>query len=62
MAAQRMTPERLAAFSDAIFAVIITIMVLDLRPPPQATFAALLPLWPAALSYAVSICSSPSSG
>jgi uncharacterized membrane protein len=34
--------------------VIITIMVLDLRPPPQATLAALLTLWPTALSYAVS--------
>jgi uncharacterized membrane protein len=29
-------------------------MVLDLRPPPQPTLAALLSLWPAALSYAVS--------
>ena len=55
MAAQRATPERLAAFSDAIFAVIITIMVLDLRPPTQPSLAALLPLWPAALSYAVSL-------
>jgi len=54
MAAQRATPERLAAFSDAIFAVIITIMVLVLRPPSEATLAALLPLWPSALSYVVS--------
>ena len=54
MAKSKATPERLGAFSDAIFAVIITIMVLDLRPPTQPTLAALLPLWPPALSYAVS--------
>jgi hypothetical protein len=48
------TSERSGAFSDGVFAVIITIMVLDLRPPPQATLAALLRLWPAALSYVVS--------
>jgi uncharacterized membrane protein len=51
----RETPtERLVAFTDAVFTVIITIMVLDLRPPAQATLSALLPLWPTALSYAVS--------
>ena len=54
MAGRRATPERLGAFSDGVFAVIITIMVLDLRPPLQPTLAALLSLWPAALSYAVS--------
>ena len=43
MAERRATRERLGAFSDAVFAVIITIMVLDLRPPPQPTLAALLP-------------------
>jgi len=54
VAKPKATPERLGAFSDGVFAVIITIMVLDLRPPPQPTLAALLTLWPAALSYAVS--------
>ena len=51
----RTTPtERLTAFSDGVFSVIITIMVLDLKPPAQAKLSALLPLWPTALSYAVS--------
>src|SRR5262244_2369065 len=50
----RTTPtERLTAFSDGVFSVIITIMVLDLKPPAQANLSALLPLWPTALSYAV---------
>src|SRR5215467_15781433 len=51
----RTTPtERLTAYSDGVFSVIITIMVLDLKPPAQANLSALLPLWPTALSYAVS--------
>jgi uncharacterized membrane protein len=45
---------RLAAYSDAVFAVIVTIMVLELEAPEEATFSALWPLWPTAISYAVS--------
>ena len=48
------TPERVTAFSDGVFAVLITVLVLDLRPPEQPTFKALLALWPTWLSYAVS--------
>lgn len=54
MREQRIKADRLAFFSDATIAVIITIMVLELRAPDAATFAALLPLWPTAISYAVS--------
>ena len=48
------TPERLSAFSDGVFAVLITILVLDLRPPEAPTFEGLMLLWPTWLSYAVS--------
>src|SRR5882724_4850851 len=48
------TPERLCAFSDGVFTVLITILVLDLRPPELPAFKALLLRWPTWLSYAVS--------
>jgi len=50
----RATPERLSTISDGVFAVLITVLVLDLRPPERPNFEALLALWPMWLSYAVS--------
>ena|ERR1700752_2046552 len=54
MVKDKITAERLTAFSDAVFAVIVTIMVLELKAPEEASFAALWPLWPTVISYAVS--------
>ncbi len=49
-----MTKARLEAFSDAVIAIIITIMVLELKVPHETSFKALMKLWPVFLSYAVS--------
>jgi uncharacterized membrane protein len=49
-----MSKTRLEAFSDGVIAIIITIMVLELRPPHDATWSALQPMIPAALSYVLS--------
>lgn len=55
MREQITTAHRTVAFSDAVMAVIITIMVLELKAPDEArTLAELWPLWPTAISYAVS--------
>jgi uncharacterized membrane protein len=45
---------RLEAFSDGVLAIIITIMVLELKVPHGDGFAALLPLLPVFLSYLLS--------
>ena len=49
-----MTRNRLEAFSDGVIAIIITIMVLELKVPHQATWSALRDLLPLFLSYALS--------
>jgi uncharacterized membrane protein len=48
------TKGRLEAFSDGVIAIIITIMVLELRPPDGARFENLEPLIPTFLSYLLS--------
>ncbi len=54
MREEKLTADRLAAFSDAVFAVIVTVMVLELKAPEQPAFSDLWPLWPTAISYGVS--------
>lgn len=49
-----MSTTRLEAFSDAFFAIILTIMVLELKVPHEATPQALVPLFPVFLSYVLS--------
>ncbi|MBL1174776.1 TMEM175 family protein [Pantanalinema sp. GBBB05] len=49
-----MNKGRLEAFSDGVMAIIITIMVLELKVPHDTTFAALQPLIPVFLSYVLS--------
>lgn len=49
-----MSKSRLEAFSDGVLAIVITIMVLELRPPDGSTLDALAPLWPKLLAYVLS--------
>ena len=49
-----MNKERLTAFTDGVIAVVITIMVLELKPPQGSGFAALHPLAPTFFSYVLS--------
>ena len=49
-----MTSTRLEAFSDGVMAIIITIMVLELRAPHSADWASLQPVIPVFVSYVLS--------
>ena len=49
-----MKTSRLEAFSDGVLAIIITIMVLELKAPHGDSLAVLIPLLPAFLSYVLS--------
>src|SRR5665213_2411789 len=49
-----MSKSRMEAFSDGVFAVLITIVVLDLKVPQGADWAALSPLLPVFLTYILS--------
>jgi uncharacterized membrane protein len=49
-----MNSTRLEAFSDAVIAIIMTIMVLELKIPHGVDFAAIWPLWPVFSAYVLS--------
>jgi hypothetical protein len=49
-----MGKNRLETCSDGVIAIIITIMVLELKVPHDPDFRALIPLWPVFMSYVLS--------
>jgi uncharacterized membrane protein len=49
-----MSKGRMEAFSDGVFAVIITIMVLEMKSPHGTSLDALMPLIPVFFSYVLS--------
>jgi hypothetical protein len=55
---------RLMAFSDGVFAITITLLVLEIRPPTddRNLLHGLVALWPSYLAYALTSCSSDRCG
>ena len=51
---ESMGKDRLAAFSDGVIAIIITIMVLELKVPPRADWTALAEIAPSLVGYVLS--------
>ena len=49
-----MEKDRLLAFTDGVIAIIITIMVLELKVPQEPTLAGLVSVWPVFVSYILS--------
>lgn len=49
-----MNKNRLEAFSDGVMAIIITIMILEIKVPKDSSFDSLIPLIPVILSYVLS--------
>jgi len=49
-----MTKNRLEAFSDGVIAIIITIMVIEIRAPHDASWHSILKMWPVLVSYPLS--------
>jgi uncharacterized membrane protein len=54
MSTHRIGKNRLEAFSDGVFAILITILVLELKIPPGHDLAALVPLVPVFVGYVLS--------
>jgi uncharacterized membrane protein len=57
-----MEKDRLLAFSDGVVAIIITIMVLELKVPHGSSLEDLAGVLPTFLSYVLSLCMWPSIG
>jgi uncharacterized membrane protein len=51
---RRVEKARLEAFSDGVIAIILTIMVLDLKVPQEPTIEGLQAMWPIYVAYALS--------